>query len=708
MRRLILVIITCISCVIIVAQSDVDTRIAINDKSDPNTFALVISNENYKYEQPVPFALNDGQVFKTYCEKTLGIPEKNIRYVADATLNDMRMQLMWLEKVMKAYGGDARAIIYYSGHGMPSEDGKNAYLLPVDGNSQLSGSGLGTQKLYQDLGVLPSKGIIVFLDACFSGARRDGQMLSSSRGVAIKVKDSPVSGKLVVFSAAKGDETAYPYKEKKHGLFTYYLLSAIQEKGGYISLGELSDYIVKSVSRTSIVENGKSQTPTVLSPVDLSDWRKWMVTDNAAKNYAANDIMFTKSTVSSKTDTPTAYEVNSTNRINSRLAFGYVNTQETMQDLPDFKIAQNEVNALYKRYEDEMKSMQEKLEKKVAAFEKEENRLSANAKAQRQQELSDLYQQIHQTYQDNQQHLNEFSQGKMKIVQARILSAIHEVGENNNFMYIVENNSLPFINTSLASDLTPMVKNKLSIGGMNYYNPVKAATYKIAYIDTQDILSFFNVTDSIKLKQVQQKILDATGVVGIKNQILFIIEKNSLPFMNNKYLSDVTSLVKAELNISSVVSSNTIVSIDNANFGYVDTKRIMEFMPEYKEAQLEVNKLKERYEIELKRMQDDLQAKSELFDREQESLSNTKRQLRQQELENLYVSIQEAYLKNQQSLSDFHKTKMQAIQEKILSTIKYIGVSGEYAIIMENESMPFINTSCSDDVTDKVKAKLGL
>ena len=708
MRRLFFVIIACISCYISVAQSDVDTRIAINDKSDPNTFVLVISNENYKYEQPVPFALNDGHVFKTYCEKTLGVPEKNIRYVADATLNDMRMQLMWLEKVMRAYGGDARAIIYYSGHGMPSEDGKNAYLLPVDGNSQLSGSGLGTQKLYQDLGTLPSKGIIVFLDACFSGARRDGQMLSSSRGVAIKVKNSPISGKLVVFSAAKGDETAYPYKEKKHGLFTYYLLSAIQEKGGYISLGELSDYIAKGVSRTSIVENGKSQTPTVLFPVGLTNWRKWMFTENAAKNYEVNDNMFKKSIVPSKTDTPTAYEVNSTNRSNSRLAFGYVNTQETMEDMPDFKRAKDEINALYKRYEDELKNMQAGLEKKAAAFEKEENRLSANVKAQRQQELSDLYQQIQQTYQDNQQHLNEFSQGKMKLIQARILSAIHEVGENNSFMYIVENNSFPFINTSLLSDLTPIVKNKLSIGGMNYYNPIKAATYKIAYIDTQDILSFFNVADSIKLKQVQQKILDATGVVGIKNQILFIMEKNSLPFMNNKYLSDVTSLVKAELNISSVVSSNTIVSIDNANFGYVDTKRIMEFMPEYKDAQLEVNKLKERYEIELKRMQDELQVKSELFEREQESLSSSKQQLRQQELQNLYVSIQEALLKNQQSLADFHKAKMQPIQEKILSAIKYIGVSGDYAIIMENESMPFINTSSSDDVTDKVKEKLGI
>ena len=44
MRRLFFVIIACISCYISVAQSDVDTRIAINDKSDPNTFVLVISN----------------------------------------------------------------------------------------------------------------------------------------------------------------------------------------------------------------------------------------------------------------------------------------------------------------------------------------------------------------------------------------------------------------------------------------------------------------------------------------------------------------------------------------------------------------------------------------------------------------------------------------------------------------------------------------
>lgn len=131
MKRLVSLLCLIGFALIMVAQSDVDTRIAVNDQKDPNTFVLIISNENYKYEQPVPYAINDGQIFRLYCEKTLGIPSKNIRYVADATLNDIRMQIMWLSEVMDAYQGEARAFFYYSGHGMPSENGQHAYILPV-------------------------------------------------------------------------------------------------------------------------------------------------------------------------------------------------------------------------------------------------------------------------------------------------------------------------------------------------------------------------------------------------------------------------------------------------------------------------------------------------------------------------------------------------------------------------------------------------
>ena len=77
-------------------------------------------------------------------------------------------------------------------------------------------------------------------------------------------------GNLVIFSASQGVETAHPYVEQAHGMFTYFLLKKLNESQGNITLGDLSDYINENVRRTSVV-NGKMQTPTVKTV--LSDWK---------------------------------------------------------------------------------------------------------------------------------------------------------------------------------------------------------------------------------------------------------------------------------------------------------------------------------------------------------------------------------------------------------------------------------------------------
>lgn len=272
------------------AQSSVDTKIAVNDAKDENTFVVIISNEDYKHEEPVPFAKNDGEVFKIYCQKTLGIPESNISFVPNATLNEMSYEIDHLAEVLNAYDGTARAIIYYTGHGMPDESSKEAYLLPVDGYSKKPSSGMSTKELYSRLGSMNSKSIIVFLDACFSGARRDGKMLASSRGVALKVNSDPVGDNTVVFSAAQGNETAYPYKSQQHGMFTYYVLDKMQQSGGYTTLGELSDYVTTNVKRRSVVENKKSQTPSVVASSKNSNWRNWRFASKAAKRFENRSV----------------------------------------------------------------------------------------------------------------------------------------------------------------------------------------------------------------------------------------------------------------------------------------------------------------------------------------------------------------------------------------------------------------------------------
>ena len=120
-----------------------------------------------------------------------------------------------------------------------------------------------------------ARNITVFLDACFSGAKRENGMLASARGVAIKVRQEIPRGKMVIFTAAQGDETAYQYAEKGHGMFTYFLLKKLQESQGNTTLGELSDYVTDEVKKNSIVNNKKLQTPTVIPAEGMvNTWEK--------------------------------------------------------------------------------------------------------------------------------------------------------------------------------------------------------------------------------------------------------------------------------------------------------------------------------------------------------------------------------------------------------------------------------------------------
>lgn len=255
-------------------KSDVESGIPITGIKNENTFVVIIANQMYKKVAPVEFALNDGRVFKEYCQKTLGISSENIHHVENATLNEIRGEVRWLKQVMEAYNGSAKIIFYYAGHGIPHESERTAYLLPVDGYETDVETGYKLGTLYETLGEMPSKFVTVFIDACFGGSKRQGDMIANARGAVIKVRKEEPVGKMVVFTASQGDETAYSYKEQQHGMFTYFLLKKIKETKGDVTLGELNDYVSTEVKKKSIVLNGKSQTPSVIPSLVLGDnWK---------------------------------------------------------------------------------------------------------------------------------------------------------------------------------------------------------------------------------------------------------------------------------------------------------------------------------------------------------------------------------------------------------------------------------------------------
>lgn len=244
------------------AKSDVDQNIPQTSRRAEKTVALIMANEDYKNVTDVAAALSDGETFAQYCNLTLGIPQERVLLYKNLTYAEMVGAIRKLKQVVSTLGDGVDVIVYYAGHGFPDEATKDAYLLPIDGDGYTTDVSFPLKKFYSDLSGLRAENVMVFLDACFSGATRGGGMLSEARGVALKPRTASPEGNMFVLSAASDQETALPYKEKNHGLFTYFLLKKLQETKGNVTLSDLSSYVEDMVKKNSITVNGKLQTPS--------------------------------------------------------------------------------------------------------------------------------------------------------------------------------------------------------------------------------------------------------------------------------------------------------------------------------------------------------------------------------------------------------------------------------------------------------------
>ena len=149
---------------------------------------------------------------------------------------------------------------------------------------------------------------------------------------------------------------------------------------------------------------------------------------------------------------------------NAQAKFGHVKTQEIIQAMPEYNAARTEIENTTNQYDKYLKEMQEELQKKADAFDKEAATLPENIKQRRQQDLQEMYQKIQQTYQDNQQELAKLQQEKMQSITNKVLEAIKKVGEEGQYVYIMEMGAgIPFINTNLSDDVTAKVKANLGL-----------------------------------------------------------------------------------------------------------------------------------------------------------------------------------------------------------------------------------------------------
>ncbi len=242
------------------AASDLDDLPAAG-AAQPHRYAVVVGIEKYREKLPnADFAESDAKLTAEYFKRVLGIPDENLALLVGdrATRTDLEKYFdRWLPNRVEA--GD-EVFVYFSGHGAPDPAKGDAYLLPYDGDpTYIEETGYSLKNLYARLAKLPAKRIVVAMDSCFSGAGGRSVLARGARPLVTVSAASDVPGKLTVIAASAGNEISNSYEEKGHGLFTYFFLKGLKEKGA--DFRAVYDYLKPQVAREARRGYNADQTP---------------------------------------------------------------------------------------------------------------------------------------------------------------------------------------------------------------------------------------------------------------------------------------------------------------------------------------------------------------------------------------------------------------------------------------------------------------
>lgn len=237
--------------------------------------AIIIGIQNYKKIPKAEFASDDAKDFYDYAIRALGIKPENIKLLIDDQADDVEILAAfrnWLPVKVRKQKTDL--YVFYSGHGLPSDDGKNLYFLPHGTDRQfLERTALTQQNIISEIKASQPRSVTMFIDACYSGQTRTGETLvASARPIAILQSAATYPPEYSVFSASAPDQFSSSNPDLKHGIFSYYLMKGMEgeadeNKDGKITYGEMQSYLKDTVGRQAMTLN-RRQNPQLIGESD--------------------------------------------------------------------------------------------------------------------------------------------------------------------------------------------------------------------------------------------------------------------------------------------------------------------------------------------------------------------------------------------------------------------------------------------------------
>ena len=143
---------------------------------------------------------------------------------------------------------------------------------------------------------------------------------------------------------------------------------------------------------------------------------------------------------------------------------GYIDFQELMQQMPEYKKANSDMEAYGKQLEDELKKMSAELEKKGDEYQKQEPKMADAIKEMKQKELRDMQSRIQGFQQSAQQDVRKKEESLLKPIIEKAKKGISDVAKENNFYYVFDSSpGSPILFKPESEDMMNLVKKKLLI-----------------------------------------------------------------------------------------------------------------------------------------------------------------------------------------------------------------------------------------------------
>ena len=242
----------------------------IDAKTNPDALALIVGITNYKNIPISIYADKDAKLFADYAYRSLGISRDKTKLLVNDSANYIEIKKSlkrWLKNEIVADKSDV--YVFFAGHGLVSDNQKDLYLIPYDGEtSLLTDTAFKRSNLFSLIEEANPGSITAFFDTCYSGLTRQNEMLvADARPIKIVADETSLPSNVNLISAASNNEIASSLEGAEHGMFSYYLMEGLGgnadlDQNKNITVGELHEY-VKNRVKEKAAKLGRNQNPQV-------------------------------------------------------------------------------------------------------------------------------------------------------------------------------------------------------------------------------------------------------------------------------------------------------------------------------------------------------------------------------------------------------------------------------------------------------------